>query len=267
MKNLIYTCVFFNPKYIELTKILLKSLKIFGKVDNSVDILVITNDEFKDELSTFCKSLDISYKIHVLKKITIEGSKISRYELFRIKNDINLEEYSKILYLDTDVIVQSDIKEIFKYELLDKIYAKDQGDIGCDIYGDFLFNEWRKENSNNYIDKKTRSFCSGVLLFNRCEKVEELFEKTLRHLSEYKKSGKPFRTHIDQPFLIFNTIITNMHDIELLRYKITNSPSINSKKEIICHFAGNTCVFDVKYKSMIRVYNKRIEELENKTIQ
>lgn len=262
MKNLIYMCVFFNQKYIELTKILLKSLKIFGKMDNSVDILIMTNDDFKNELSNFCKSLDISYKIHVLNKITIEESKLSRYEIFRIKNDINLNEYSQLLYLDIDVIVQNDIKEIFKYDLLEKIYAKDQGNIGCDMYGKMLFEEWRKENNNNYIHEKTKTFCSGVLLFKRCIKVEELFEKILRHLSEYKKSGKKFGSCIDQPFLNFNAIIANMHEIELLKDKITNSPDINSKKEIICHFAGNTCVFDVKNKRMTTLYDNRIKELE-----
>lgn len=259
MKNLIYMCVFFNKKYIELTKILLESLKIFGKVDNSIDILIITNDEFKNDLSDFCKGLCISYKIHVLNKITIEESKLSRYEIFKIK-DIN--DYSKILYLDIDVIVQSDIKEIFKYDLLDKIYAKDQGNISGDMYGHLLFEEWRKENSNNYIDKKRTSFCSGVLLFNRCESVKELFERTLKHFYEYKKADKKIGRCIDQPFLNFNAIITNMYDIELLRDKITNSPDINSKKQIICHFAGDTCVFDVKYKRMMTVYNQRIKELK-----
>lgn len=260
MKNLIYICVFFNQKYIELTKILLKSLQIFGKVDNSIDILIITHDDFKNELSKFCESLNISYKIHVLNKITIEESKLSRYEIFRIKNDINLEEYSQILYLDIDIIIQNDIKEIFKYNLLEKIYAKDQGDIGADMYGKLLFEEWSR-NSNNYIDKKTKSFCSGVLLFKRCKKVEELFEKTLLHLSEYKNSGKKLGSCIDQPFLNFNAIISNMYDIELLKDKITNNPSINSKKEIVCHFAGNTCAFDVKNIKMTNFYNYRIKEM------
>jgi lipopolysaccharide biosynthesis glycosyltransferase len=260
MKNLIYMCVFFNRKYIQLTKILLKSLKIFGKIDNSIDILIMTHDDFRDELSNFCKSFNISFKIHVLNKMTIEESKLSRYEIFRIKNDINLEHYSQILYLDIDVIVQNDIKEIFKYDLLEKIYAKDQGDIGGNMYGSILFEEWRQENSNNYIDKKTKSFCSGVLLFKRCEKVEELFEKTLRHLSDYKKSGKKCGPCIDQPFLNFNAILTNMYDIELLKDKITNTPCIESKKEIICHFAGNTCVFDVKNKRMTHFYDYRIKE-------
>lgn len=259
MKNLIYMCVFFNNKYIVLTKILLKSLKIFGKIDNSIDVLIITNDNFKDELSKFCKSLDISYKIHVLDKITIEESKLSRYEIFRIKDDVNLKEYCQILYLDIDVIVQNDIKEIFTYDLGEKIYAKDHGDIGADMYGKILFDEWR--NSDNYIDKKTKSFCSGVLLFKNCEKVEELFEKTLNHMSEYKKSGKEFGTCIDQPFLNFNAIITNMSDIELLTDKITNNPDINTKDEIICHFAGNTCVFDVKNIKMTNLYDYRIKEL------
>jgi lipopolysaccharide biosynthesis glycosyltransferase len=247
-------CVFFNEKYIELAKILLKSLKVFGKVDDSIDILVITNDEFKNDLSEFCNSLDISYKIHVLDRITIEESKLSRYEIFKIKD---LQEYSQILYLDVDVIVQSDIREIFKYNVLDKIYAKDQGDIGCDMYGQILFDEWRKESGNNYIDNKTKAFCSGVLLFKRCKAVEELFERTLRHLSEYKKSGKGFGTCIDQPFLNFNAIITNMYDIELLKDKITNNPDINSRKEIICHFSGNTCFFDVKYTMMTSLYDYR----------
>lgn len=260
MKNLIYMCVFFNRKYIELAKILLKSLKVFGEVDDSIDILIITNSDFRDELSDFCKTLGILYKIHVTNKITIEESKISRYEIFEIGNDVNLQEYSQILYLDIDVIIQKDIKEIFKYTLSEKIYVRDQGDIGCDMYGQVLFEEWKKESDNNYIDNKTKSFCSGVLLFKRCKAVEELFERTLRHFSEYKKSGKGFGTCIDQPFLNFNAIITNMYDIELLKDKITNNPDINSRKEIICHFSGNTCVFDIKYTAMTSLYDYRTNE-------
>jgi lipopolysaccharide biosynthesis glycosyltransferase len=253
-------CIYVNPNYIQLAKILLKSLKILGKIDNSIDVLIITSDDFKDELTNFCKSLNISYKIYVLNKISIEESKLSRYEIFRITDNVYLEEYSQILYLDIDVIIQNDIKEIFKYDLQEKIYARDQGDIGSYIYGKILFDEWRETN-NNYIYEKTKSFCSGVLLFKRCEKVKELFEKTLKHFSEYKKSGKGFGSCIDQPFLNFNAIITNMYDIELLRDKITNSPDINSKKEIICHFAGNTSTFDVKNRRMTSLYDYRIKEL------
>lgn len=267
MKNLIYMCIFFNRKYIELTKILLKSLKIFGKVDNSIDILIMTNSDFRDELSDFCKSLDISYKIHVLNKVTIPESKISRYEIFKIEDSVNLKEYSKILYLDIDVIVQGDVKELFKYDLSEKIYARDQGDIGCNMYGQVLFDEWRKKSINNKIDPKTKSFCSGVLLFKRCDAIKELFERTLSHLSEYKNAGRGFESLVDQPFLNFNAIITNRYEIELLKDKITNSPNINSRKEIICHFAGNTCTFDVKYAKMIDLYNSRLKELKENNIK
>jgi lipopolysaccharide biosynthesis glycosyltransferase len=254
-------CVFFNENYIRLTEILIKSLKIFGKIDNSIDILILTNDNFQDELSNICKNLDISYRIHVLNKNTIEESKLSRYEIFRIKNDINLDQYSQILYLDIDVIIQNDIREIFKYNLQEKLYARDQGDIGGPMYGKVLFEEWCI-NNNTYIDKKTKAFCSGVLLFKRCDKIEELFEKTLDHLSEYKKSGKRFGSCIDQPFLNFNAIITNMYEIDLLKDKVTNNPDINCKKEIICHFSGNTCVFDVKIIRMTTFYNNIIKRIK-----
>ena len=52
-----------------------------------------------------------------------------------------------------------------------------------------------------------------------------------------------------------------MSDIELLTDKITNNPDINTKDEIICHFAGNTCVFDVKNIKMTNLYDYRIKEL------
>ena len=44
----------------------------------------------------------------------------------------------------------------------------------------------------------------------------------------------------------------------------TNSPDINSTKETICHFAGNTCAFDVKYKRMKSLYDYRINRLKIK---
>lgn len=255
MKNLIYICLFFNENYIKLTEILISSLKKFGKIDDSIDLLILTNTSFKERLSTICQTLDINHIIHPLNLTSIEESKLSRYQIFRIKDNIHLLNYAKVLYLDIDVIVQNDIKSVFKYDLQDKLYARDQGDIGSEYYGKYLFDEWRNTESK-YIDPKTPAFCSGVLLFKPCKTIENLFETTLTHIMEYKNSGKKFGTCIDQPFLNFNAIIRNLHDIKLLQPITTNNPSSNSRKETICHFAGNTCNFDVKIIRMKQFYNK-----------
>ena len=60
------------------------------------------------------------------------------------------------------------------------------------------------------MDRKTPSFCSGVMLFNPSDEIKDLFKKTLEHIFNYIKSGKKFGTCVDQPFINFNTIIRNV---------------------------------------------------------
>lgn len=254
MKNLIYMCIFYNKKYIELLKLLLLSLKNFGKIDDNVDLIILTNEYFKNEIEEICNSIKIaSYKVVVLNMNSVEESKWARFSIFDVIND-DIYKYSKILYLDTDVIVQKDINEIFKYELEDKLYARDQGNISGEYYGSLLFNEWFENGNGKDMDKKTQSFCSGVLLFKPCKTIEELFKITLEHIINYKKTGKKFGSCIDQPFLNFNTIIRNLHDINLLREKVTNNPDINTKSETICHFAGDTINFEQKVLKISKFY-------------
>jgi len=252
-------CIFYNKKYIELLKILLLSLKKFGKIDETIDILILTHESFKTDLENFGKENDISFKTVILDSTTIEETKWARFEIFNLDRYIKINEYSKILYLDTDVIIQKYIKDVFKLELQDKLYGKDAGNISGEYYGQKLFQEWFDLGNGRDIDKKTKTFCSGVLLFKPSERIKELFNATLMHIKEYKNSGKKFGTCIDQPFINFNTIIRNMQDIELLKNIVTNNPDINTIKETICHFAGDTCNYDVKIIRMSKLYDNLIK--------
>jgi hypothetical protein len=85
--------------------------------------------------------------------------------------------------------------------------------------------------------------------------IKILFQETLNHILSYQNSGKSFRICVDQPFINFNTIIRNLHEINLLTNYVSNNPDINTYKETICHFAGNTCSFDIKYKRMKLVFD------------
>ena len=46
-KTIIYSCVFFNEKYINLINLLLKSYKLFGNSSDDVDYLIICNPNFQ----------------------------------------------------------------------------------------------------------------------------------------------------------------------------------------------------------------------------
>lgn len=246
MKNLIYMCVFHNRKYIELLDLLLRSLKKFGNVNDNIDIVILTHKTFEDEIKAITNTLNITGQIVNMNLNSIPESKWARYKIFDI--NIDLQKYSKVLYLDIDVIIQKDIHKVFDLNLDNKLYARRQGDISGEYYGGDLFKE------KGIVDKRP-AFCSGVLLFKPCEEMQQLFLKTMHHIQDYEKSGRPFGGCIDQPFLNFHAISSNLHEIELLSNIVTNSPDINTTKEVICHFAGNSCSYEIKVRRMTFYYN------------
>jgi lipopolysaccharide biosynthesis glycosyltransferase len=239
-------CVFYNRKYIELLNLLLKSLKTFGNVADSVDILILTHKTFEGEVKSITSTLQITSQIVVMDLNSIPESKWARFKIFDI--NIDLCRYSKILYLDIDIIIQKDIHKVFNMKLDNKLYARRQGDISGEYYGGNLFKE-------KGIFEKTPAFCSGVLLFKPCEEVQQLFSRTIEHIQDFEKSGKQFGACIDQPFLNFHAIISNLHEIDLLSDIVTNNPDVNTTNEVVCHFAGNSCSYEVKVRRMTSYYN------------
>jgi hypothetical protein len=65
-KTVIYSCVFFNEKYIHLVHLLLRSYKLFGNSSDDIDYLIICNPEFKNNIQEIFDILDINSKLGVL---------------------------------------------------------------------------------------------------------------------------------------------------------------------------------------------------------
>ena len=64
-KTIIYSCVFFNEKYIHLINLLLKSYKLFGNSPDDVDYLIICNTHFQNKIKAIFDNLNISGKYGV----------------------------------------------------------------------------------------------------------------------------------------------------------------------------------------------------------
>ena len=136
--NLIYICVFHQESYINLLKLLLLSIHIKGNINKkTTDILIITSSKFqsliKKELSNF--------KLHVLYYIlnlnTLFEAGCARLNIFKYSN---INKYNTILYLDTDILINSDVNVLFKLKLSpNKIYALEEGNIGHEFWGSQFF--------------------------------------------------------------------------------------------------------------------------------
>lgn len=252
--NLIYTCIFHEPGYINLLKLLINSIAAKSHINNeNTHILLITSPNFKPIMEQQFKifsNLKIFY--HTIEIRGMTEALCARLNIFEF---INVDNYEKILYLDTDIIVHGDINNVFNLQTLtNKIYASPDGVIsgpyhGCDLF-DF-----------SKIDPNTPSFISGVMYFHNSPEIKELFRVTREHIHQHiYMERKPIPCCVDQAFINYNTIIRNMYDIELLTPYIYNCALglIPDSKTVIYHFPGGIGISEPKFKRMMDFWNNTV---------
>lgn len=231
---LIYSCVFGDKSYLKMFELLLKSLALYGNINKNITYLVYCNFEFKSKIEELFNLFDINHFIECIKIEEIFDMAAYRLNIFNFKN-INL--FSKILYLDTDILIIKDINEIFNMSIQNKLYAKKEWTTKFQEHGLELF----KENNPN-VD----SFCSGVMFFNNCDEIKYLFSETIKHIDKDKKENnlKITPCGLEQPYIVYNSIINNLYINESnINNYVINYDDINNliyKDNVIIHLSGNT---------------------------
>jgi predicted O-methyltransferase YrrM len=253
MKNCIFITVFNNKKYIDLLFLLLDSIFIYGNLDDNVDILIYTSTEFMNIIkqSNLYDKNKIKFETNETKNNTSLACK-ARLDLFSLAS---INNYKKILYLDTDIIVTGDINILFNLCKRDVLYAVQEGTINYydsdyDIYwGQILFKD--KEGIDVYKNKI--AFNSGVLLFNNCLTIKNLFIQINLDIN----SRSQLDLFGDQPFIIYNAFKYNCYDNEVLNNYVSiyiQNPDKYDISKVIHHFAGSPGTGDRKYKDMYNFF-------------
>lgn len=228
-RNLVFLSVFFNKDYIELLRIFLLTTKLYSSLDN-IDFLVITSDDFVPDINKLSSIIGIPLKTMVIDTSRLAGGAFARLYIFEYENIMN---YDKILYVDTDIVVQGDLMNIFNETIEDKIYALKEGTIEHEIHGGWWFDF-------STIDKNTVGLNSGILLFKPSEQMKLLFTETLQHVDELKSKKMP--QCADQPFINYHFIKSQKYDIQLidkhcLIYCVEPPPPPSEPTSVVlCHF-------------------------------
>ena len=199
IKTINYSCVFFNEKYTNLINLLLKSYKLFGNSSGDVDYLIICNPDFQKKIQAIFDNLNISGKIWCIDLKTKFEAGYSRLKIFNYPN-INL--YSKILYLDCDILVTNSINNILDFKLENKLYALQEGNTNHKFWGSQFFDK----------NPNCSAFTSGILLFNNNTIIKDLFSQILLHIHNHITSNSPITGCLDQPFIIYHAVKNNLYD-------------------------------------------------------
>ena len=236
-------CVFHQQNYINLLKLLITSISIKANINNeTTHILVMTSKSFQPLIQKDLENFDLKIHYYVLDLHTLFEAGCSRLNIFNYEN---INNYDKILYLDTDILLNSDVNTLFNLELSsEKIYALEEGFIGSDLWGAQFFDF-------NKYSRDFPAFTSGILFFRNTETMKSLLESIKLHIEDYiyvKKNNIP--VCLDQPFIVYNCISQNKYDNQLLKTYVENNPTTISLEKIIYHFPGGPGNYDSKYSKM-----------------
>ena len=253
-KNLIYSCVFFNEKYIHLIYLLLKSYVLFGDTSKENDFLIICNHEFERNIQSIFDHLQLDGKIWCLNLNTKFDACWSRYKIFEYEY---IDLYKKILYLDCDILVTNSIHKVLDIKLENKLYALIEGTTRRYLWGKHHFqgkNPGAKGFCtgillfNNCTGILLFNNCTGILLFNNCTSIKDLFIDIIEY-KDFKLKGyngdKPEselnRCPLnDQPVVVYKAITNNLYNNTRLINLVVNNPA-KYNGESISHFFWTTC--------------------------
>ncbi len=246
--NCIFICIFNNEKYIDMLYLLLESIFIFGNLDKNTEILIYTSTKFMNIIKNSHLFNDDKIKFEINDSYnTIDKACKARLDLF---NFSCIDNYEKILYIDTDIIIRNDINKVFDVCQNHYLYALEEGDIkdDKDYWGKSLF----REEINNYSD--TSAFSSGILLFKNCDEIKDLFNKINQDIID--------RYHFfnDQPYIIYNAFKYNLYNNKVLKTVAVNNDCSLFNDKVIHHFPG--CPGKCEYKiNFINVFLNSLKDI------
>jgi lipopolysaccharide biosynthesis glycosyltransferase len=238
--NCIFCCVFNQEKYLEMFLIFLESILIYGDLDINTHVLIYTSTNFMNKIKQchlfdsekMCFEINDNYNC-------IEKACKARLDLFNLDS---VKNYNKILYLDTDILVKDKINKVFDVCKDDILYVLEEGNIDHeqDWWGGPLF----ENEINNYEDKT--AFTSGIMLFNNCEIIKDLFNKINEDVI---KRARYFSCH-DQPYIIYNAFKYNLYNNKILKTFVVNNDNNIPSTKIIHHFPGGPVIYEHKIIKM-----------------
>ena len=237
--NCIFITVFNQEQYVDMFLLLLESISNYGNLDNNTNILIYTSTIFMNIIKdNEYYNVNIKFEINDTYNDIDKACK-ARLDIFNLSSIVH---YNKILYLDTDILIKGNLNSIFDICKDDILYVLEEGYI--DSHTDFWGNSLFGDKVNEYIDKT--AFTSGILLFNNCDKIKELFNKINEDIINIPK----FFICYDQPYIVYNAFKYNLYDNKILKsFVVNNDNNIHSDK-IIHHFPGGPGVYENKIKQM-----------------
>lgn len=251
MRNLVYTCCFYQEGYVDIIKNFIHTIQ--HNIDTNTDILIYTTSQFKELIVNAVPDVPLKFFEKNFYK-TMNQARISKMDIFDYPE---IDNYSKVLYLDADSHVLASVVPIFDAIHDNVVYAVGEGNILCEAeyWGRSLF---LRENADIQDREGLGAYALG---FKNLPELKKLFIKIKQafYLDMYQNKLRFY----DQPFLNFYLINNTMCDTQTFKKFIRSRPTAEDaikNKVIVVHFSGCPGHADVKM-DLIKEFKEQLGKL------
>lgn len=253
MKFLIYTLVNFRVEYYtKIFQVFIQCLSMFSDT-SAFELCVITERPSLPIIKKMLKGIEASFVL-IPKVKTLEQALLCKFDITLHPRYL---EFDKILFLDTDILVQDNIMKLFKAvdTIDDKLYVVQEGDLEEKYWYHGAFKphdiaQLRKEN--------IQSFNAGVFLFKPSETMRRHFQAAKKFGLEYKGPNVFFDQSVFNYYFNMNRVATIS---PYMTKKLKMYPKRYYSSKMLIHMA-NLSLYKVKAKMMqdyldsVIVYNR-----------
>jgi len=242
-RNLIYTCLFHNEKYVNFTIDLIRSFVKSNSIN--CDFLVYTTQTFRERIESELSDISLSsLKFHINNYYnTLNQSRISKVDIFDYKE---LNNYNKILYIDTDSIITGDVQLIFdtiqEPGTMYTIKEIDTVSSDAEYWGRSLF----VRNGKN-TDKPGFAASTFGFINQDSGNIKKMFLKIKQQFFLDMYQGKLI--FYDQPYLNYyfhESGLCQLNTNAIGQY-LNSSARVYSNQYVIHHFSGCPGNYEIKH--------------------
>jgi len=248
MKDLVYYTIGYSPSYVEITKLSIQTLRMFGW---SGDVMILCDESLRDMCMQRIADVEI---------VTFPDSKTAQEASMRkltIFDVPGIDSYDRVLFLDSDIVVHVDVSTLFtgvtNPELL--YVSTESTDQNCHRHLFFSLENYTEGQLQHFKMYSVHVFNAGTFAFVRGDTMQKHLAAVRRMIAAHK--GNFF---YEQSFLnvYFNTRgITDRNLFSSDRYVFHHGDTLNHVGKLV-HFCGNPGVGLEKIERMTTYMKNRI---------
>jgi len=247
--NLIYYTHGFNNKYLNMLELSIKSLRYTG---NNQDVVVICDEAFVNECKNALKNYNNIFIHSVKNSKSAPEASMNKLKIFDYEN---INKYNKIFFIDSDIIIHTNLDNIFNNITEDNlIYVKRESlkmEDHKNIYWSLQL--YTEEQLDNFKRDNTFIFNAGQFGFKNSEQMKAHFNNINNLIKNHK--GESF---YEQSFMNHYFNLNKLKNDDILDNNVRLFPDndIIYENKLI-HFCG-IGEGNPKYDRMLNYFNKFI---------